>query len=612
MWRTQDRSSVDATMTRDGCISAIVRSVSLVLALCLASFSSAQSSEIHEAAADGDIERVRVLLAKDPTLANAKDRIGSTPLHWAAAEGHEDVVRLLLSNRADVNARPGNLVTPLGSAAHRGQADIVKLLISNGANVDLADVTHITPPATAAFGGYKQIVEILLANNAQVNVKDEHGSTPLHEAAAAGSNEIVSLLLANKADVNARDIEGRTPLSYAQTENHEEIVELLLEHGARALSNDSAPCVFEDIKCSVAYIVSAEQRLAEVRASTLAAFKSVEQDLAFAKEQSDKWEDHAQLEQESRMKSVTYVFRDAFRSHAKRIDKIVEDLRELGSIGEKLELDLKFLRILQADLERIQQGKLASQTMPIIASTKEGIDTVQEGVSVSRQALKIAQDSLSAERSADLKFNKEFRQMLAFTGDPQDSIKKWEKQVIQTELENSDKEDEELAQASALGIRIAGTLTVEAGAMRLTRVEQRTGEDCTIAVMATVMGPPFTYEEVLDARRRYPMFTREGLVSAWWETYLKDCGFGCEYKPTQVLVATVRGNDEVGILMLAPIRRYQNGHMVAVDEMGFINPSTGWPDRIATLEELLAECARLGGCYIPEPEILAVTRPDLS
>ena len=65
------------------------------------------------------------------------------------------------------------------------------------------------------------------------------------------------------------------------------------------------------------------------------------------------------------------------------------------------------------------------------------------------------------------------------------------------------------------------------------------------------------------------------------------------------------------MLMLAPIQRYQNGHIVAVDEMGFINPSTGWPDRIATLEELLSECARLGGCYIPEPEFLAVTRPDL-
>lgn len=457
-------------MTRDGCISAIVRSVSFSLALCLAAFSSAQTAEIHEAAADGNIERVRDLLAKDPTLANAKDRFGSTPLHGAAAEGHEDVVKLLLSNRADVNARSGNLVTPLGSAAHRGQTDVVKLLISNGANVDLPDDTGVTPLATAAFRSYKQIVEILLANNAKVNVKDEHGSTPLHEAAAGGNQEIVSLLLANKAEVNVRDTEGRTPLSYAQTENHEEIVELLLQQGGTELSNDSAPCVAEDIKCSEAYIVSAEQRLAEGKASALATFKSLERDLAFAEEESDKWEEHAQLEQESRMKSVTYGFRDAFRSHAKRIDQIVEHLRELGSIGDELELRLKFLRILQVDLEQIKQGKLASQTMPTIASTKEGIDILQKGVIASEQMLKGAQDRLSAERSVDLKTNKEFRQLLAFTGDPQDSIEKWKKQVIQAELENSDREGEDLGKVSSLGIRIGGVLTMIDNATKAMRL----------------------------------------------------------------------------------------------------------------------------------------------
>jgi ankyrin repeat protein len=383
-------------MTRDACISTIVCSVSLALALCLAA-SFAQSSEIHEAAADGNIKRVRDLLAKDPTLANAKDRFGSTPLHWAAAEGHGDVVKLLLSNKADVNARSGNLITPLGSAAHRGQADVVKLLISNGANVDLADDTDLTPLATASFRGYKQIVEILLANNAKVNVKDEHGSTPLHEAAAGGNKEIVSLLLANKADVNAPDIEGRTPISYAQTDNHPEIVELLLQHGATELS--STPCVSDDIKCSEIYTVSAEKHLAEVKASVLATFKSLERERFFAQEESDKWEEHAQLEQDSRMKSVTYGFRDAFSSHAKGIDQITEHLRELGRIGEDLELRLEFLWILQADLEGIQQGKLASHTITTIAGTKEGIGIAQEGVSVSGQALKIAQTGLGADRS---------------------------------------------------------------------------------------------------------------------------------------------------------------------------------------------------------------------
>ena len=54
----------------------------------------------------------------------------------------------------------------------------------------------------------------------------------------------------------------------------------------------------------------------------------------------------------------------------------------------------------------------------------------------------------------------------------------------------------------------------------LTRVPQRTGSDCVIATVATVMRPPYTYELVRPAQKRHSQVTREGLHPSLWETYL--------------------------------------------------------------------------------------------
>ena len=41
--------------------------------------------EIHDAAEDGDLEKVKALLKANPDLVNSKDTNGMTPLHFAAA-----------------------------------------------------------------------------------------------------------------------------------------------------------------------------------------------------------------------------------------------------------------------------------------------------------------------------------------------------------------------------------------------------------------------------------------------------------------------------------------------------------------------------------------------
>jgi ankyrin repeat protein len=91
--------------------------------------------DLHFAAQDGDITRVRALLAEGRSP-NAFDELSKTPLHYAAERGHVDVMRVLIEGGADVNAvdeaRIGN--TPLREVAGQCSLTVAQLLVDAGAD----------------------------------------------------------------------------------------------------------------------------------------------------------------------------------------------------------------------------------------------------------------------------------------------------------------------------------------------------------------------------------------------------------------------------------------------------------------------------------------------
>ncbi|KAK7867757.1 hypothetical protein R5R35_002258 [Gryllus longicercus] len=76
---------------------------------------------------------------------NATNRGDDTPLHLAAAHGHQAIVNMLLRNRADINFTNEHGNTPLHYACFWGYHTIAEDLIHHGALVSLANKDGDTP-----------------------------------------------------------------------------------------------------------------------------------------------------------------------------------------------------------------------------------------------------------------------------------------------------------------------------------------------------------------------------------------------------------------------------------------------------------------------------------
>jgi uncharacterized protein len=143
---------------------------------------------VFEAAAFGRGDRLRELVAADPSCVAAVSEDGFTALHLAIFGGHEEAARVLLESGADANAR------------------------STG------PIARVPPLGTAAFVRSLPLARLLLDAGADVNGQGAEGSTALHGAAQNGDVELARLLLARGADRGVQTAAGKRPADLATDE----------------------------------------------------------------------------------------------------------------------------------------------------------------------------------------------------------------------------------------------------------------------------------------------------------------------------------------------------------------------------------------------------------
>lgn len=115
----------------------------------MARMESANGPAFFRACAAGAVERLRALTAQDDRLVRERTPEGSTCLHLAVR--HPDAVRLLIERGADPNARDaGDNASPLHFAAAAGVLESVRLLLEAGADVHGEGDLHDGGVLTAA------------------------------------------------------------------------------------------------------------------------------------------------------------------------------------------------------------------------------------------------------------------------------------------------------------------------------------------------------------------------------------------------------------------------------------------------------------------------------
>ena len=194
---------------------------------------SPRFSGLHCASFFGIVELVTALMNANGCEINQRDFAGCTPLCWAAENGHEGVVELLLGRKdIDPSCPDRGDLTPLGCAAVEGHEGVVKLLLDReDIDPNRPDENDLTPLGWASVKGHEGVVKLMLdREDVDPNHPEHNDRTPLGCAAAEGCEGVVKLLLGRKdVDPNRPDNTGSTPLSWAANNGHEGVVRLLLD-----------------------------------------------------------------------------------------------------------------------------------------------------------------------------------------------------------------------------------------------------------------------------------------------------------------------------------------------------------------------------------------------
>ncbi len=223
-----------------------VRITALVFTLAMLIAPGLRAGEIHDAAAAGDLNKVRAILEADPTLLESKDGGGSTPLLSACAAQRVEVANYLLDKGADVNVRDRFRQTPLHRACYsylQGQdLALIQRLIDKGADVNAQGYNGLIPLHQAAQSGRLEVARLLIDRGADVNAFDRYNG-PVGAAGITGTvlqvainyhpkEEMAKFLVERGAKLNRKDSGGDTELHLAALKGYAELARALIEHGA--------------------------------------------------------------------------------------------------------------------------------------------------------------------------------------------------------------------------------------------------------------------------------------------------------------------------------------------------------------------------------------------
>lgn len=151
------------------------------------------------------------------------ERARHSPMQYAAMSGDVESVRLLLARGAEASAEA------VSESVTFGHPDVLQALVDAGANVSLTESSGINLLHWAAITNRASVIPVLVKAGVPLNATDEFGYTPLMYAASVdeGDTETLAALLAAGANRTIRNGEGRTALEQARRNKHMALADAL-------------------------------------------------------------------------------------------------------------------------------------------------------------------------------------------------------------------------------------------------------------------------------------------------------------------------------------------------------------------------------------------------
>jgi ankyrin repeat protein len=192
---------------------------------------------LHCAIRKEQYDVIRFLVEKSSFL-DSLDQAALTPLMAASKQGLPmlPVVKQLLAGGADPDitpeSGPNRGMTSLYFAAQSGCLPMVEALIEAGARTKIRTWNGMTAMHAAAEGGNAEVIRRLRNRRVDPNTLSKYGPRPIHVAARAGYKDAVAALIDMGVPVDAKDKDGATPLAIAAVHNEMRVARFLLDKGA--------------------------------------------------------------------------------------------------------------------------------------------------------------------------------------------------------------------------------------------------------------------------------------------------------------------------------------------------------------------------------------------
>lgn len=178
----------------------------------------------------GDMELTKFLITNGANV-NSLMQDEVSLIGYAIAQNNMDLLQMLIENGANVNYTNGDswADTPLKTASRLGLDNVVRILLTRNADINAVDMNGNTALHTAALNSQLSVVKLLLEKNPSLDIQNKVGNTALHLAVISGNIDIVGELVLKGANTRIRNNDGKYPRDIARANNSAAIFEVLRE-----------------------------------------------------------------------------------------------------------------------------------------------------------------------------------------------------------------------------------------------------------------------------------------------------------------------------------------------------------------------------------------------